>query len=400
MIQTSTTNTTVVPSGDEHVLVQTTTSTAAISTTEGNAVEVSSPVSPTNLAPSSDTVANIGADTPSKTVVTVSEDGVVNLSTVFQPAVEIITQESPVVQLIIVQSPTVDLSTNSVVVELTTVTSPIVELISSPDQTVEIGVTQVVATLVETAAEQGPAGPEGRPGQPGPPGNAVSYIAGTSISAYKIVSVGADGKLTVASALSMASLSTVVGVLIGSASSGQLIVPLKEGIVDNPDWNFTPGQRVYLGDNGELVQTPLDGASFTQSIGVMLSPNKLLLSIETPVTNLNGGANLGDNAAIYSSYSVSTTTSSVTIDAFSALQYRSAKYQMQISDDVNFETLEVHVIHDGVHVHMTAYGNVFTSLVPLGAFDAVITTNVISILYTANAATNKTIKFVRTTITV
>lgn len=114
---------------------------------------------------------------------------------------------------------------------------------------------------------------------------------------------------------------------------------------------------------------------------------------------LNGGASL-TQGAFYSSYGTVQTTNTTVVDTFSTLLYRSAKYQIQISDGLNFETLEVFVIHDSINVWLTSYGNVFTASSTLGAFDAIMATNSCSLTYTAHTATNKTIKFIRTTITV
>lgn len=117
-------------------------------------------------------------------------------------------------------------------------------------------------------------------------------------------------------------------------------------------------------------------------------------------SNLNGTTTINNNVALYSSYGTVLSTSTTVIDSFSTVLYRSAKYQIQISDGTNYETLELFIIHDGVNVYMTSYGNVFTSLASLGYFDASMATNSISLTYTASVATNKTIKFLRSTITV
>lgn len=117
-------------------------------------------------------------------------------------------------------------------------------------------------------------------------------------------------------------------------------------------------------------------------------------------SNLNGTTTINNTVALYSSYGTVLSTSTTVIDSFSTVLYRSAKYQVQISDGVNFETLELFIIHDGVNVHMTSYGNVFTSPTSLGYFDAAMATNSISVTFTANTATNKTIKFLRSTITI
>jgi hypothetical protein len=105
----------------------------------------------------------------------------------------------------------------------------------------------------------------------------------------------------------------------------------------------------------------------------------------------------GQSSETYSSFANVTGTSSALVDSWSGTVYRSAKYLIQISDGVNFETAELLMMHDGVGVHMICYGNVFNNGT-LGNFDATMSTNLISLTFSATAATNKIIKFFRTAV--
>jgi hypothetical protein len=106
------------------------------------------------------------------------------------------------------------------------------------------------------------------------------------------------------------------------------------------------------------------------------------------------------NSASTSNSTVVTGTAATTIDSFSILTYRSAKYVAQISDGTSYETAEFLVIHDGTNVFITVYGNVFTSAASLGDFDATISGNTLNVTYTAVASTNKTVKVTRDAIKV
>lgn len=90
-------------------------------------------------------------------------------------------------------------------------------------------------------------------------------------------------------------------------------------------------------------------------------------------------------------------TSQVTIDSFSALIYRSAKYFVQMTSSTSHHIIELSLVHDGTTVYLAQYGEVFTGS-SLGTFDVSITSNVANLLFTAtNAVTN--VKLIRRSIT-
>lgn len=86
------------------------------------------------------------------------------------------------------------------------------------------------------------------------------------------------------------------------------------------------------------------------------------------------------------------------IDAFDAALYRSAKYVIQCSYTTHFQTIEMLVMHDGVDVHITRYGLMFTHD-ELAEFTAEydVATNTINVL--ASVVNPSTIiKFTRTVV--
>jgi hypothetical protein len=101
---------------------------------------------------------------------------------------------------------------------------------------------------------------------------------------------------------------------------------------------------------------------------------------------------------IFSGSAQVTSTSTTIIDSISTVTYRSAKYQVQITDGVNVETVEVMLMHDNSDVFVSEHGNVFNSPNSLGNFNALMSGSTISLTYTAYTATNKTIRFIRTAI--
>lgn len=93
-----------------------------------------------------------------------------------------------------------------------------------------------------------------------------------------------------------------------------------------------------------------------------------------------------------------TTTASVVIDSFLSTDFRSAKYFIQVSSDsTSFSVVEINLVHYNNTVYSTQYGLVNTSG-SLGSFtaDLSIVDSIVRLYFTASAATNKTIKVLRT----
>ena len=94
------------------------------------------------------------------------------------------------------------------------------------------------------------------------------------------------------------------------------------------------------------------------------------------------------------------TTSTTAIDTYSTSQFRSAKYLVQIDEGIgtnaDFELREILLVADNnSQVWATEYG-VVTSHGDLGVFAAGMTGTTVTLYFTAYAATNKTIKVLRT----
>ena len=64
-----------------------------------------------------------------------------------------------------------------------------------------------------------------------------------------------------------------------------------------------------------------------------------------------------------------TSTSQATIDSFTAATYRSAQYQIQITQGSNYHVTTLNVVHDGSQVYIMEFGTIRTG-VALATFDA------------------------------
>jgi hypothetical protein len=81
------------------------------------------------------------------------------------------------------------------------------------------------------------------------------------------------------------------------------------------------------------------------------------------------------------------TTSNTTVDSFSAANYRSAKYYVQITSGTDYHVTEVLLIHDGTEVYITEYGTVYSNT-SLGNVSANINTGYVELLVAPSNSTS------------
>ena len=102
-----------------------------------------------------------------------------------------------------------------------------------------------------------------------------------------------------------------------------------------------------------------DDVTFVDSIGVVTARTGIELGAGsiTPVISFEAATE------------TTTTTSASTIDTFTAATYRSAQYQIQITQGTNYHVTTLNVLHDGSQVYIMEFGTIRTG-VALATFDA------------------------------
>ena len=100
---------------------------------------------------------------------------------------------------------------------------------------------------------------------------------------------------------------------------------------------------------------------------------------------------------ISSGVTTTTTTSESVVDSFSISEYRSAKYQIQVTTGSQYQITEIFVIHDGTTSYQTEYATVKTG-VTLSTFGSDIDSGNIRLLATPTSIDSTTFKIIRTTI--
>jgi hypothetical protein len=110
----------------------------------------------------------------------------------------------------------------------------------------------------------------------------VALVAGMNINAFQAISIHSDGKAYLASSGASSDAGKVVGVSITSATAGNTFTACLSGEVDNGGFIFAPGDQIFLGLSGALVNTPGNGV-FEQPMGIAASSSRLMLEVGLPI---------------------------------------------------------------------------------------------------------------------
>ena len=131
------------------------------------------------------------------------------------------------------------------------------------------------------------------------------------------------------------------------------------GIASTSLINVVTGNLEVTGNISCAGTVTYDDVTFVDSIGVVTARTGIELGAGsiTPVISFEAATE------------TTTTTSASTIDTFTAATYRSAQYQIQISQGTNYHVTTLNVLHDGSQVYIMEFGTIRTG-VALATFDA------------------------------
>lgn len=98
------------------------------------------------------------------------------------------------------------------------------------------------------------------------------------------------------------------------------------------------------------------------------------LSSNTTVT-------IGETSVLSTSTFTTSSTSQVTVDSFPISEFRSAKYEVQVTSGSKYHLIELRAVHNGTDVWLAQYGEIQTDG-SLGTFDSTIQSGNLQILFT------------------
>jgi hypothetical protein len=222
------------------------------------------------------------------------------------------------------------------------------------------------------------------------------------------------GSLIVTGGASIGGNLYIGGTLFSSGSPVLTTASFNATIQDGIDIDIVDiGGGVLEFNNISTLQT-VTGRGNTSTYQILFQNTSQSTSTTTGALVISGGIGVGKrvnceslqiaDAVFDSTQTVVNTTATTAIDTYSLTQFRSAKYLVQIDEGIgtnaDFELREILLVADNNNrVWATEYG-VVTSNGDLGTFAAEVSANTVILYFTAYAATNKTIKVLRTGIAV
>ena len=150
---------------------------------------------------------------------------------------------------------------------------------------------------------------------------------------------------------------------------------------------------------GEIEFTDAAGTQKSVGIGTTVSINTSGIITATSLVSddITSTSLVLPEGLISSGVTTTTTTSESSLDSFSASSYRSAKYQIQITQGSSYNITEVSLVHDGSDSYGTEYGTVRTGI-SLASFNTDIDGGNVRLLATPASSSSTTFKLVRTLI--
>jgi hypothetical protein len=246
------------------------------------------------------------------------------------------------------------------------------------------------------------------------------YVQGASV--YSSGAISAVGTITAANLTSNASVQTVnfyASGAINGASTATFANITSNGYVQGASVyssgpisavgaitaaSLTSNSFVYassLNTSGTATVNNFVSNGYVQAASVYSSGSASAVGSVTASTLVSNTSISGNTFILNGNVATTSTTGAVTLDIYDKTIYRTSHYYIQVTDNTaaQYHSEQIMLLHDGTTVYKTEY-NLIYSAAPLGTFDSSISGNQVSLTFTATAATNKTIKVIRTAIDV
>ena len=199
---------------------------------------------------------------------------------------------------------------------------------------------------------------------------------------YQLASIGGGGAGFVRD-LDDVTFDSTLGidqVLVYSDSSQKWV-----GIASTSLINVVTGDLSVSGNISCAGTVTYDDVTNVDSVGVVTARSGIEL----------GAGSITPIIAIEAATSTTTTTSASNIDTFVAATFRSAQYQIQITQGSNYHVTTLNVLHDGTSVYLNEFGTIRTGA-SLATFDADINSGSVRVRATPTTDSSTVFKLTKT----
>ena len=157
------------------------------------------------------------------------------------------------------------------------------------------------------------------------------------------------------------------------------------GIASTSLINVVTGNLDVTGNISCAGTVTYDDVTNVDSVGVVTARSGIEL----------GAGSITPIIAIEAAISTTTTTSASNIDTFVAATFRSAQYQIQITQGSNYHVTTLNVLHDGTSVYLNEFGTIRTGA-SLATFDADINSGSVRVRATPTTDSSTVFKLTKT----
>ena len=211
---------------------------------------------------------------------------------------------------------------------------------------------------------------------------------------YQLASIGGGGAGFIKDLDDVSFTSTNNELLIYNAEDSKWVGIASTALVENISavagdfnvaGNITGTAATFTGNVTIGGTITYDDVTFLDSIGVATARSGLDV----------GAGSITPIISIQASTDTTTTTSASTIDTFSKSTFRSAQYQIQITQGSNYHVTTLNVLHDGTSVFLSEFGTIRTGA-SLASFDADINSDDVRVRATPTTDSSTVFKLTKT----
>jgi hypothetical protein len=108
------------------------------------------------------------------------------------------------------------------------------------------------------------------------------YIAGMFLNALRVLAVNTEGKMVYADHRFISNAPRIIGISTYTSSQNLPIDVISYGYWEDSAWSFTPGQPLFLGVDGEIVET-VPSTGFIAQIATSITRVSIQVSLQIPI---------------------------------------------------------------------------------------------------------------------